>query len=334
MFCTKCGKELKEGVSFCTQCGAPVEKETSAPAPSPVYTEPVYTQQQDIYNTQPVYNQQDVYNTQPVYTQQNEYDTQQNIYAQDPALGDTAGMPYVQEDYTGTQKKSGMGAGAKIAIAVVAALLVAAGAFIALIKLGYVDADKVLPSKIAALFGDNDEEEATEAEDTEETVQDQETQADTQAEEPAKEESAIETWAPVKDSDDDEMVTLDSSDKADVEEPAEEEPAREEETDEPEAAEEEITEPDYLFPDSSERELSESDLRNLSPWECRIARNEIYARHGRIFDDEELRAYFEGKSWYEGTIPANKFNENKYFNQIEKANAYFIDKYERKKGYK
>lgn len=38
MFCDQCGKEIKEGHSFCTNCGAParwdfVNKPTSAPAP-------------------------------------------------------------------------------------------------------------------------------------------------------------------------------------------------------------------------------------------------------------------------------------------------------------
>ncbi|MDD6243019.1 MAG: YARHG domain-containing protein, partial [Roseburia hominis] len=34
----------------------------------------------------------------------------------------------------------------------------------------------------------------------------------------------------------------------------------------------------------------------------RLARNEIYARHGYTFQDEELRAYFEAKPWYEATV--------------------------------
>lgn len=33
MFCTRCGKELKEGVRFCTNCGAPVKARPAHPEP-------------------------------------------------------------------------------------------------------------------------------------------------------------------------------------------------------------------------------------------------------------------------------------------------------------
>ncbi|MBR2063961.1 MAG: YARHG domain-containing protein, partial [Bacteroidales bacterium] len=42
--------------------------------------------------------------------------------------------------------------------------------------------------------------------------------------------------------------------------------------------------------------LTKSDLAGFGPEVCRVARNEIYARHGRIFTDEILKAYFESKS--------------------------------------
>ena len=37
---------------------------------------------------------------------------------------------------------------------------------------------------------------------------------------------------------------------------------------------------DYVIPDSSTRYLTNTDLTGLSEWQMRIARNEIYARHG------------------------------------------------------
>lgn len=56
--------------------------------------------------------------------------------------------------------------------------------------------------------------------------------------------------------------------------------------------------PDYILPYSDSAYLTEADLTGLTPEQLRIARNEIYARHGRIFKDEELAEYFGGKSWY------------------------------------
>ncbi len=37
---------------------------------------------------------------------------------------------------------------------------------------------------------------------------------------------------------------------------------------------------DYVLPDSSTRYLTKADLEGLTKEECRIARNEIYARYG------------------------------------------------------
>lgn len=55
---------------------------------------------------------------------------------------------------------------------------------------------------------------------------------------------------------------------------------------------------DYMLPDSDIRRLTEDDLFGLNLEQLRLARNEIYARHGFIFNSEELRAYFSQKSWY------------------------------------
>lgn len=52
-------------------------------------------------------------------------------------------------------------------------------------------------------------------------------------------------------------------------------------------------ESEYVLPDSAKRKLKKSDLKGLSKEELRIARNEIYARHGRMFDDKKLQKYFD-----------------------------------------
>ena len=89
---------------------------------------------------------------------------------------------------------------------------------------------------------------------------------------------------------------------------------------------------DYILPDSNSRYITESDLRGLTKEECRIARNEIYARHGRMFKDAELQAYFNGKSWYTPSIPADAFQEH-MLNDYEKENKDVILEYERERGW-
>ena len=83
----------------------------------------------------------------------------------------------------------------------------------------------------------------------------------------------------------------------------------------------------YILPYSSERLLIEDDIRNLSMEQLTLARNEIYARHGRIFQDETIRAYFESQSWYHGTIAPEDFSAN-LLSEIEQKNIEFIRTYE------
>lgn len=54
----------------------------------------------------------------------------------------------------------------------------------------------------------------------------------------------------------------------------------------------------YVLPESNEKELSADELRDLGEDRLQIARNEIYARYGRSFQDEALAQYFQKKAWY------------------------------------
>lgn len=85
---------------------------------------------------------------------------------------------------------------------------------------------------------------------------------------------------------------------------------------------------DYIFPDSSTRALTAADVAGLSKEQLKIARNEIFARHGYIFTTPEMKSYFEGKSWYHGSIAKENFDMEKLFNQIEKDNVKLIKSYE------
>ena len=89
----------------------------------------------------------------------------------------------------------------------------------------------------------------------------------------------------------------------------------------------EATSTDYLLPDSSTRYLTEDDLKGLSWEQCTLARNEIYARHGRKFMTKEIAAYFAAKSWYDGHIEPSQFSES-LLSEIERSNVNFIMQYE------
>lgn len=89
----------------------------------------------------------------------------------------------------------------------------------------------------------------------------------------------------------------------------------------------------YVLPGSDSRYLREDDLRGLTAEECRLARNEIFARHGRRFEDPALQAYFDACSWYAGTVAAEDFDES-VFNEYEAANVAFIREYETAMGYR
>ena len=90
---------------------------------------------------------------------------------------------------------------------------------------------------------------------------------------------------------------------------------------------------DYILPGSDSRYLTMSDLEGLTAEECRLARNELYARHGRIFEDEGLKNYFGSKDWYNGTISGEDFSES-MLNDYEIANRDLIVEYETEQGYR
>lgn len=75
----------------------------------------------------------------------------------------------------------------------------------------------------------------------------------------------------------------------------------------------------YIFYDSDQRILDDWDFDEMDAHMLCLARNEIYARHGRRFNDKEIQAYFDSMPWYEGIIAPEDFDDS-VFNQYEKAN--------------
>lgn len=87
---------------------------------------------------------------------------------------------------------------------------------------------------------------------------------------------------------------------------------------------------EYIFPNSDSTYLTREEVAALSPDQLRLARNEIYARHGRIFQDEALAAYFGSKSWYQPLYDPESFDAlgDSILNEYEIANRDLIREYE------
>ena len=87
-------------------------------------------------------------------------------------------------------------------------------------------------------------------------------------------------------------------------------------------------ESEYILPYSDTERLTEDDVADLSLMGINYAKNEIYARHGRIFKSQELMDYFNETSWYKGTIQPENFDENVLLNDVERYNARFLSELE------
>ncbi|MCI9128902.1 MAG: YARHG domain-containing protein [Eggerthellaceae bacterium] len=84
----------------------------------------------------------------------------------------------------------------------------------------------------------------------------------------------------------------------------------------------------YLIPESGTRLLTDRDLDGYDAYYLYFARNEIFARHGRKFQNDDLQEYFNLMPWYTPLIEPEDFDDS-YLSDIEKANYEKILEYER-----
>lgn len=96
-----------------------------------------------------------------------------------------------------------------------------------------------------------------------------------------------------------ETETNEFTEESEAEEPVFEENVSPEEMEEEKKETEPVYFGEYILPECTIRFYTVEELRNFSLEELRLARNEIYARHGRSFQAEDLKQYFSAKSWYE-----------------------------------
>ncbi|WP_339224764.1 YARHG domain-containing protein [Paenibacillus sp. FSL H8-0332] len=87
---------------------------------------------------------------------------------------------------------------------------------------------------------------------------------------------------------------------------------------------------EYILKDSSNALLSPEKIGSLDNRILKLARNEIFARHGYVFKQKDLKDYFAAKPWYHAD---SAYKE--HLSPIEKQNVALLRDYEAKyAGYK
>lgn len=92
----------------------------------------------------------------------------------------------------------------------------------------------------------------------------------------------------------------------------------------------------YYEPNLSERIWMEDEIAGMSKLDFAIARNQVFARYGRRFDDPLLQNIFAVKSWYEPKYSPEEFDlmSQEFLTEIERENLKMIMQYEKLWGYR
>ena len=280
MFCTKCGKQVRDGLKYCTNCGAPIKQHESTATGS----------QSRIVAGGKVNLKKDDDTTKPVAVSQPSNSISFNTV-------NTGGNAPV--------KKPKKNKGIKIAIITILGIILAILLIIfALVQTGVIsisvsDNEKQQESMLDKSKSSKREKEKERRAKEKESESESESEANTM---PTVEQTEPNTMPTVAQT---ESVTVPSTVAINSE---------------------------FILPDSSTRVLDKSELAGFSAEQCRLARNEIYAKHGRMFDDAGLQNYFNSRSWYHGTIPADRFSDT-MLSDIEIQNRNLIITYEKEMGY-
>ncbi|WP_162610838.1 restriction endonuclease [Gordonibacter sp. An230] len=79
---------------------------------------------------------------------------------------------------------------------------------------------------------------------------------------------------------------------------------------------------EYVLPDSDSRYYSREELEALSDWELYVGHNEIYARHGKGFLQDDLAEHFSQCSWYVRLYTPEEYDAlPSLLNEYEQANS-------------
>ncbi|WP_308578965.1 YARHG domain-containing protein [uncultured Oribacterium sp.] len=86
---------------------------------------------------------------------------------------------------------------------------------------------------------------------------------------------------------------------------------------------------EFIFPYANERLIARGEYGSLDAATLRLAINEIYARHGRQYDTQDLNAYFSSKSWYRPQYSKSEYDkiESQVLNSYERENIKILTGY-------
>lgn len=302
MFCTNCGERLEDGAKFCTNCGAAVGgPEGSGDAASPDRAAPTTVM------PQPVQPAPTTAMPQPrVAPAPDEAPDSAFAYEPDPTVAVPPAPAPAAADVA--PRKQGRG------------LAVFAGIMVALAILSVIALVVVVVKPFGISLGGAPSEPAP-----------QQQPADSAPSEPTSDNSDKQE-APAE--------PKEPAEPATPEEPAEpeetpEEPTEPEEPSEPEAPADPLADPaGYVLADSATHLYTTDELSGMDNWHLYLARNEIFARHGREFKNDDLKTYFGGKSWYTPTYSPSDFDaqSTSLLNDTERKNAETILKIEQSRG--
>jgi hypothetical protein len=79
-----------------------------------------------------------------------------------------------------------------------------------------------------------------------------------------------------------------------------------------------------LYPDAVPRKYTNADIEGKTEKELQLMRNEIFARHGRVFETDWIQKYFESQEWYK----SDKYYNDDLLTETDKYNIEFLYKAE------
>ncbi len=80
----------------------------------------------------------------------------------------------------------------------------------------------------------------------------------------------------------------------------------------------------YIASWTATRAVTDAALAGYTNWQLTLMRNEIYARHGRPFNNKYVRNYFLSQSWYS---PNSNYRDS-WLSGLERENAEYIRDYQ------
>lgn len=299
MYCRNCGAKLPDGCKFCTNCGTPVSDSGSdqAQAEKTEKTEKIADQTVVMPSPSPAADATQQYAQAPA---------DQTVLSPEPAA------PYASAQ--SQQRRSGGSHTATIVLGVIAAVAVIA------LVLVVADPFKSQESDAETQVQAVTEDVSAEEDPTDGSVSSDDADASATADDATSDDSA--------DADDSAtdgsggannvIVVVGDTGSSDASTPVVVQNASD----------------GYLLPYSDTYLYSADDLSVFSDWELYLARNEIYARHGREFNNDDLQRYFNSQSWYTPLYTPEEFDamSGSILNDVERENATTILSVEQARG--